>query len=89
MKLTVKLDFGGGNELKVGTFSEIARDTAFEFEGSFLSSGLNPAPFRLPPGGGLKIYDHSGNMDTFGLFDDSLPDGWGRRIVDNVLPEWS
>ncbi len=23
MKLTVKLDFGGGNVLKVGTFSEI------------------------------------------------------------------
>ena len=45
MKLTVKLDFGG-NELKVGTFSEIARDTAFEFAGEFISSGLNPAPFR-------------------------------------------
>ena len=27
MKLTVKLDFGGGREIKVGTFSEIARDT--------------------------------------------------------------
>ena len=85
MKLTVKLDFGGGREIKVGTFSEIARDTAFEFAGEFISSGLNPAPFRLPPGGGLKIYDHSGNMDTFGLFDDSLPDGWGRRIVDRMF----
>ena len=85
MKLTVKLDFGGGHELKVGTFSEIARDTAFEFSGEFISSGLNPAPFRLPPGNGLKIYDRSGNMDTFGLFDDSLPDGWGRRIVDKMF----
>jgi serine/threonine-protein kinase HipA len=85
MKLTVKLDFGGGNELRVGTFSEIARDTAFEFVGEFISSGLNPAPFRLPPGNGLKIYDRSGNMDTFGLFDDSLPDGWGRRIVDKMF----
>ena len=85
MKLTVKLDFGGGHELKVGTFSEIARDTAFEFAGEFISSGLNPAPFRLPPGNGLKIYDRSGNMDTFGLFDDSLPDGWGRRIVDKMF----
>ena len=85
MKLTVKLDFGGGNELRVGTFSEIARDTAFEFAGEFISSGLNPAPFRLPPGNGLKIYDRSGNMDTFGLFDDSLPDGWGRRIVDKMF----
>ena len=85
MKLTVKLDFGSGYEIKVGTFSEIARDTAFEFTGEFLSSGLNIAPFRLPPSGGLKVYDRSGNMETFGLFDDSLPDGWGRRIVDRMF----
>ena len=85
MKLTVKLDFGCGREIKVGTFSEIGRDTAFEFAGEFLSSGLDPAPFRLRAGGGLKIYDRSGNMETFGLFDDSLPDGWGRRIVDRMF----
>ena len=30
-------------------------------------------------------YDRSGNMETFGLFDDSLPDGWGRRIVDRMF----
>ena len=85
MKLTVKLDFGSGREMRVGTFSEVGRDTAFEFAGEFLSSGLNPAPFRLRTGGGLKIYDRSGNMETFGLFDDSLPDGWGRRIVDRMF----
>lgn len=54
MKLTVKLDFGCGREIKVGTFSEIGRDTAFEFAGEFLSSGLNLAPFRLRAGGGLE-----------------------------------
>ena len=85
MQLTVKLDFGCGREIKVGTFSEIGRDTAFEFAGEFLSSGLDPAPFRLRAGGGLKIYDRSGNMETFGIFDDSLPDGWGRRIVDRMF----
>lgn len=85
MTLSVKLDFGCGNELKVGTLSELGRDTAFEFAGEFLSSGLNPAPFRLPLRQGLHVYDHSGNMETFGLFDDSLPDGWGRRIVDKMF----
>ena len=54
MKLTVKLDFGCGREMKVGTFSEIGRDTAFEVAGEFLSSGLDPAPFRLRAGGGLE-----------------------------------
>ena len=85
MKLTVMLDFGVGPAIKVGTFSELARDTAFEFAGEFLSSGLNPAPFRLPPGPGLKIYDRAGAMETFGLLDDSLPDGWGRRIIDRIF----
>jgi len=85
VKLTVKLDFGLGRELKVGTFSEIGRDSAFEFAGDFISSGLNPAPFRLPVRNGLSVYDRSGNMDTFGLFDDSLPDGWGRKIVDRMF----
>ncbi|MCR5413692.1 MAG: HipA domain-containing protein [Kiritimatiellae bacterium] len=85
MKLAVKLDFGSGRELKVGTFSEIGRDSAFEFAGDFISSGLNPAPFRLPVKSGLSVYDRSGNMDTFGLFDDSLPDGWGRKIVDRMF----
>ncbi len=85
MTLTVKFDFGFGNELKVGRFTEIGRDTAFEFSGEFIASGLNPSPFRLPLRSGLMVYDHSGNMDTFGLFDDSLPDGWGRRIVDKTF----
>ena len=31
MKLTVKLDFGCGREIKVGTFSEIGRDTALNY----------------------------------------------------------
>ena len=85
MKLTVKFDFGGDREIRVGTFSEVGRDTAFEFAGEFLASGLNPAPFRLPLDAGLKVYDRSCNMETFGLFDDSLPDGWGRRIVDRMF----
>ena len=30
MKLTVMLDFGVGSLVKVGTFSDLARDTAFD-----------------------------------------------------------
>jgi serine/threonine-protein kinase HipA len=43
---------------------------------------LNPAPFRLPVKEGVNIFDWSGGMETFGMFEDSLPDGWGRRLVD-------
>ena len=42
----------------------------------------HPAPFRLPVKVGVSVCDRSGGMETFGLFEDSLPDGWGRRLVD-------
>ena len=68
--------------IRIGTLTEIGRDTAFEYDPSFISSGLNPAPFRLPVKVGVSVCDRSGGMETFGLFEDSLPDGWGRRLVD-------
>ena len=65
----MKLDFGCVREIKVGTFPEIGRDTAFEFAGEFLSSGLDPAPFRLRVGGGLESDESSrrsiGHRDAF------------------------
>ena len=54
MKLTVKLDFGGGNELRVGTFSEIARDTAFEFAGKPVA--VEPAAGGAVVPAGARLY---------------------------------
>ena len=82
MKLKVSLRFGPHEVLSVGTLMDVGRDTAFEYDRGFLSSGLNPSPFRLPVKEGVVVFDHAGGMETFGLFEDSLPDGWGRRLVD-------
>ena len=82
MKLNVSFRFSANRTVRMGTLTEIGRDTAFEYDSSFVSSGLNPAPFRLPVKGGVSVCDRSGGMETFGLFEDSLPDGWGRRLVD-------
>jgi len=82
MKIAVSLAFDAALKLRVGTLQDIGRDTAFAYDDAFLSSGLNLAPFRLPLKSGWQVYDRSGNMETFGLFEDSLPDGWGRRLID-------
>ena len=82
MKLRVSLRFAPSNTIPVGELSANGYDTAFEYVPSFIGTGIQPAPFRLPVKSGLNIYDRSGNMETFGVFEDSLPDGWGRRIVD-------
>ena len=85
MRLAVSLRWTATTTVKVGTLFELDRDTAFEYDRSFLSLGLNLSPFRLPLRPGVQLYDRAGNMETFGLFDDSLPDGWGRRLVDQAF----
>ena len=82
MRLTVSLRFSPGASLRVGTLFDLGRDVAFEYDRAFLATGLNLAPFRLPSQQGVVVYDRSGNMDVFGVFEDSLPDGWGRRLMD-------
>ena len=82
MRLSVSFQFAPDEKIPVGTLSDFDRDTVFEYDAAFLSRGINPAPFRLPLRSGVQAYDRAGNMETFGLFEDSLPDGWGRRLVD-------
>lgn len=85
MKLKVSFRFDPAVRLPVGVLMDNGRETAFEFDSEFLSAGLDPAPFRLPVRPGVSVFDHSGGMDTFGIFEDSLPDGWGRRLVDGAF----
>lgn len=82
MKLRVSLRFSPDRVVPVGILADSGRDTAFEYDSSFISLGVNPSPFRLPPRKGISVYDRAGGMETFGMFEDSLPDGWGRRMVD-------
>ena len=82
MTLEVVLRFSPTVELLVGLLTEVGRDIAFEFAPSFIGSPLPIAPLRLPVRSGIQFYDRSRGGELFGLFDDSLPDGWGRRLMD-------
>ncbi len=81
-RLSVSLAFAPDYRVPVGTLSQSGRDSLFQFDDSFLASPLPISPLRLPVRPGVHAYDHRGGMETFGVFDDALPDGWGRRIVD-------
>lgn len=76
MRLSVSFQFAPGEKIPVGTLSDCGRDTVFEYDATFLSRGINPAPFRLPLQSGVQAYDRTGNMEMFGLFEDSLPTGF-------------
>lgn len=59
---------------------------AFEYSESWLKNGYSISPFSLPLRSGVfvpKKYDPFDGL--FGVFADSLPDGWGRLLVDRLL----
>ena len=92
------------NEVKVGIdFNEeiipvgrlATRDNRiyFEYNQDFISRGLEISPIKLPLSSGLQVFDYRPFEGLPGVFDDSLPDGWGRLLFDrfvrsqNMLPD--
>lgn len=72
--------------VRVGTMAPYQRyRSAFEYSEEWLSSGFSISPFSLPLQPGVKIANLSPFDGLFGVFADSLPDGWGRLLVDRML----
>lgn len=74
------------NEKKVGTLALMKNNiVAFEYDNEWINKGFSISPFNLP----LKKQVFIPRIDPFdglyGVFSDSLPDGWGRLLVDRML----
>lgn len=54
----------------------------FEYDPAFIESGLNLSPFHLPLKSGVFSFDYPLFQGLPGVFNDSLPDGWGRLLFD-------
>lgn len=84
MRLNVFLNAYGKRKF-VGILEETDNRIFFEYAPEFISSGLNISPFQLP----LKTGVFEDSKQTFdglyGLFNDSLPDGWGCLLLDRAL----
>jgi len=57
----------------------------FEYDSVFLKSGLQLSPFKLPLQAGVLSCSDTIFGGLFGVFYDSLPDGWGRLLLDRKL----
>ncbi len=70
----------------VGRLAEIVAGSrtylGFEYDPSFLAAGEALSPFKLPLRPGVQFRDGEVPGDQLpGLFEDSLPDAWGDRIM--------
>lgn len=71
----------------VGTLSLTAdkRCCAFEYDSTWLKKGFSISPLELPLQTGLFIAKPTPFGGNFGIFEDSLPDGYGRYLLHKAL----
>lgn len=81
-KLDVRFTSAPGESILVGTLAERRRRAYFEYSPDWISRGLELSPFTLPVKTGLVEHTDRQFGPLFGLFDDSLPDGWGMLLID-------
>lgn len=74
------------NDTLVGTLAKTPdRLVAFEYDSEWLANGFSISPFSLPLQKKVFIPKFEPFDGLFGVFNDSLPDGWGRLLVDRLL----
>ncbi|MFT4223426.1 type II toxin-antitoxin system HipA family toxin [Dysgonomonas sp.] len=74
------------NDTKIGRIAMTSDSLcAFEYDPAYLSYGNSISPFNLPLRQEVFIAKRTPFNGGFGVFDDSLPDGWGNLILDRYL----
>jgi serine/threonine-protein kinase HipA len=69
----------------VGTLALRDRRVWFQYDAAFLNKGLALSPIKLPLKPEVMVCDDRTFDGLFGLFNDSLPDGWGRLLLDRHM----
>ena len=70
---------------KVGRLAYLDRKILFEYDPAFLASGIEISPFKLSLKPGVQTPDTPLFEGLFGVFNDSVPDGWGRLLLDRSV----
>ena len=82
-KLEVRFHSTNSN-LLIGHLASKDRKLYFQFDDAYLDNPLYLSPYKLYPEKGLKEYRES-FAPVFGLFNESLPDGWGLLLMDRAF----
>lgn len=85
VRLDVALRFDGGADRPIGRLARVDRRILFEFAPSFLADPLPLSPVHMAHRPGVLEEPRRTFDGLFGVFDDSLPDEWGRLLIDREL----
>jgi len=79
------VDYCSTKPIPMGRLAFVNRRIAFEYSPEFLELGFELSPFKLPLKPGVQFSNDAAFEGLFGVFNDSLPDGWGRLLLDRKL----
>jgi serine/threonine-protein kinase HipA len=83
-KIIVSIQFNV-TEIEVGELISEGRDIYFKFYTDFIAKGLEISPLKLKLNNEIQKADTKPFDGLFGVFADSLPDGWGALLLDRSL----
>jgi serine/threonine-protein kinase HipA len=83
-KIMVSLSLEGQN-IDVGELVLSNRKIFFKYVSGFVKKGLNISPVKIPFKDNIVSAEYEPFEGLFGVFNDSLPDGWGRLLLDRAL----
>lgn len=83
-KVIVSINFGS-KEFQVGELIKEGRGIYFKYYTEFIKTGFELSPFHLPLNDSIYKAPVQPFEGLFGVFSDSLPDGWGRLLFDRTL----
>ena len=83
-KVIVSINFGN-KEQQVGELIQEGKNIYFKYYTEFITTGIELSPFHLPLNDSIYTAPNQPFEGLFGLFSDSLPDGWGRLLLDRTL----
>jgi serine/threonine-protein kinase HipA len=72
-------------EIELGELVREAKDIYFKYYADFVKRGLEISPFKLKLNSEINKADAIPFDGLFGVFADSLPDGWGKLLLDRAL----
>lgn len=81
-KLTIKYH---GSTVGTATLSPDNLRVVFEYDPRWIAEGFSISPLELPLKNGLFVAKPNPFRGNFGIFEDSLPDGYGRFLLHKKL----
>lgn len=85
-KIQVSIQFDT-DEIEVGELIRKEKTIYFKYYPTFIRRGLEISPIKLKLGTETQVANQIPFDGLFGVFSDSLPDGWGRLLLDRTLIE--